>query len=131
LACYQTIEMNPVRAAMVAVPEDCPWSSVHANAFGHPDPLLISQTILEAVATTTAERQSAYRLLLRQSISEEELHDIRAYVQQQRALGSTRFQAAIETALGRCASVRPSGRPLQAHGISTALPHRPANNRDK
>lgn len=37
LACYRYIELNPVRARMVAAPPDYPWSSYDANALGHSD----------------------------------------------------------------------------------------------
>ena len=34
LACYRYIELNPVRASMVADPADYPWTSYQANALG-------------------------------------------------------------------------------------------------
>jgi len=37
LSCYQYIELNPVRAAIVKKPEDYPYSSYHANALGKAD----------------------------------------------------------------------------------------------
>ena len=40
LACSRYIELNPVRAWMVAEPGDHPWSSHGANAVGRVDPLL-------------------------------------------------------------------------------------------
>ncbi len=40
LACSRYIELNPVRAWMVAQPGDHPWSSHGANAAGRVDPLL-------------------------------------------------------------------------------------------
>src|SRR6185437_16387757 len=38
LACCRYIELNPVRAAMVAHPRDYPWSSWPAHAQGAADP---------------------------------------------------------------------------------------------
>lgn len=38
LACYRYIELNPVRAGMVAAPGDYRWSSYHANADGRTEP---------------------------------------------------------------------------------------------
>jgi putative transposase len=46
---------------------------------------------------------------------------IRAYLQQQRAKGSPRFQAAIEVQLGRCATVRPTYRPSSKRDANKAL----------
>ena len=37
LACYRYIELNPVRAGMVAAPDDYPWSSYRAHAEGVAD----------------------------------------------------------------------------------------------
>jgi hypothetical protein len=71
---------------------------------------------------STAARWSialAHRQLIRESISDEDLQTIRRHVQQQRALGSSRFQAAIEAMNGRCASVRPCGRPARIPAQAT------------
>jgi putative transposase len=37
LTCYRYIELNPVRAGMVAHQADYRWSSYHCNALGKPD----------------------------------------------------------------------------------------------
>jgi putative transposase len=56
-------------------------------------------------------RLTAYRGLFERAISDDELADIRAYVQQQKALGSPRFQARIAEQLARKVEVLPRGRP--------------------
>ena len=114
LRCYRYIELNPVRAAMVAAPEDHRWSSYHANALGEIDALVVPHPTYIALATTSDERQQAYRHLVADALSDDELSEIRAYVQQQRALGSNHFQAMIEAELGRCAHTRPAHRPRRA-----------------
>jgi hypothetical protein len=53
----------------------------------------------------------SYQELVADAVSEKQLTEIRAYLQQQRALGSDRFQAMIEVELGRCTRVRPAHRP--------------------
>jgi putative transposase len=40
LACYRYIELNPVRAGMVAAPKGYRWSSYRANAQGAADPVV-------------------------------------------------------------------------------------------
>ena len=40
LSCYQYIELNPVRAAIVKKPEDYPYSSYHTNALGKVDSMV-------------------------------------------------------------------------------------------
>ncbi|OGA64131.1 MAG: hypothetical protein A3G81_01695 [Betaproteobacteria bacterium RIFCSPLOWO2_12_FULL_65_14] len=49
LACYRYIELNPVRAGMVAAPEQYSWSSFAANVRGYEDALITRHTALEAV----------------------------------------------------------------------------------
>jgi hypothetical protein len=38
LRCLRYIELNPVRAGMIALPEHYRWSSVHAHLGKRPDP---------------------------------------------------------------------------------------------
>lgn len=111
LACCRYIELNPVRAAMVRAPGDYRWSSYHSNAMGCADPLVTPHECLVGLGSNAATRASAYRAHVALGIADKQLADIRNYVQQQRALGSERFQAQIELELARCASVRPQGRP--------------------
>ena len=111
LACYRYIELNPVRACMVASPEDYRWSSFHHNANGQDDPLVMHHPDYQALATNTEHRQNAYRELFKHVISQDRLSEIRAYLQQQRVLGPPRFQAHIESILGRRATIQPRGRP--------------------
>ena len=114
LACHRYIELNPVRAAMVARPGDFPWSSHAANVSGKNDPLLRLHPAYLALGPCSDERQRAYRALFDEVLTPEDTDEIRAYIQQQRALGSDRFRAAVERKLGRCASVRPAHRPPAA-----------------
>lgn len=54
------------------------------------------------------ERTDAYRTLLQETLSEDGLHDIRAYLQQQRVLGRDDFCVMVEAKTRRfAASVRP------------------------
>ena len=112
LACHRYIELNPVRAAMVAAPDQYPWSSHLANAHGHDDPRLSLHPVLASLASTREVRQRYYQALFDEVLDEAQMQEIRNYLQQQRALGSTRFQADIEAQLGRCATVRPAHRPI-------------------
>jgi putative transposase len=107
LACCRYIELNPVRAAMVPVPGGYRWSSYHANAHGAGDPVATSHLEYLRLGSKPALRQQAYQTLFDEPLAPERIADIRAYLQQQRALGSQRFQQQIEAMLGRCAQVRP------------------------
>ena len=62
---------------------------------------------------TRSERTAAYRTLLHETLSEDDLHDIRAYLQQQRAIGRDDFRAMVEAKTHRFAGVRPAHRPAR------------------
>lgn len=69
------------------------------------------KSCLTALGTDTAERGNAYKTLLRQALSDDELHAIRAYLQQQRVLGHDAFKAMVEAKTHRFAGIRPPHRP--------------------
>jgi putative transposase len=112
LTCYRYIDLNPVRAAMVATPGEYRWSSYHANADGAGDPLVRFHPEYLRLGPDPAARQQVYRTLFDDVLTPERVTEIRAYLQQQRALGSERFQRQVEAMLGRCAQVRPAHRPV-------------------
>jgi putative transposase len=94
LTCHQYIELNPVRADMVASPADYRWTSHHSNALGRPDPLIQPHPEYLALGTSPEERQAAYRDLFHNAIDADRLAAIRIHLQQQRALGTRGFQKA-------------------------------------
>lgn len=114
LHCYRYIELNPVRARMVADPGDYPWSSFASNALGRPNPLLRPHASYLALGTSLPERCQTYRALVMQGIAEEELDRIRLYLQRQHAFGSDRFRVAIEAQLQRRAGPAKIGRPRKS-----------------
>ena len=54
LACCRYIELNPVRAGMVAHPRDYPWSSWRAHALGAADPLVAPHALYKAAGRHAA-----------------------------------------------------------------------------
>ena len=64
LACTRYIELNPVRAWMVARTADHPWSSHGANAGYRKDPLLVPHPEYLALGTDTHARAAAYRAIV-------------------------------------------------------------------
>ena len=111
LTLCRYIEMNPVRAAMVAAPEDYRWSSVHTHLGRTNDPLITPHPLYLALGPTQESRALAYKDWLATSITTEELTTLRRYIAQQRALGDERFQAMVEKTLNRTAAFRLGGRP--------------------
>ena len=63
LACYRYIELNPVRAAMVAAPGQYRWSSYRVNAEGERDGFIRPHSAYEALCGDERERSAAYREL--------------------------------------------------------------------
>lgn len=114
LTCYRYIELNPMRAAMAAHPSEYQWSSFHFNACGQADPLIIPHAVYLAIDPVPDARRTAYRALFKSAISDDDMADIRVHLQQQKALGDSRFQAHIEALLARNVSVRPRGRPRRS-----------------
>lgn len=111
LCCYRYIELNPVRAGMVAEPGDYRWSSYRANTLGVRDPVIRAHANYIALGENKAMRLAAYRTLVAGAIPDGDLHAIRLNLQRQHALGSDVFRASIEAQLGRRAGPAKVGRP--------------------
>jgi putative transposase len=77
LTCMRYVELNPVRAGLVAQPRDFPWSSHRHHVGRAVDPLIIDHPVYWALGNTPFERQAAYLQLFEQSPSAVELAAIR------------------------------------------------------
>jgi putative transposase len=110
LTCMRYIELNPVRAQMVASPDEFPWSSYSANACGSEDTLVEPHPIYRGLGPSPATRRVAYRQLFGSSIPADEMCNIRDATQHAWALGDTEFRGKI-AALTRRAERLPMGRP--------------------
>jgi putative transposase len=113
LTVCRYIELNPVRAAIVATPEEYRWSSVHAHLNALSDPIHTPHPVYLALDRDDAIRARAYRDWLYEAIDDDELAAIREHLKQQRALGDPCFQAMAEKTLNRSVCVRQQGRPTR------------------
>jgi putative transposase len=111
LACQRYIELNPVRAAMVAHPADYRWSSYRANAQGEFDALITPHEVFRALGLDDAGRQSAYRELFRYELEPGMVDEIRRATNGNFVLGGEHFAEQIAAALGRRVTPGKSGRP--------------------
>jgi putative transposase len=111
LRVYRYIELNPVRAAMVERAEDYRWSSVHSNLGAERDPLVTPHPVFTAFAMGGRGTANPYQAWLQEGIGPGDLAAIRTHLQQERVLGSERFQRMIGETLNRPVAVRPRGRP--------------------
>ncbi len=117
LACHRYIELNPVRASMVALPAAYEWSSHRADTTDIEDARLTVHPVVLALAASPQQRRATYLALFDEVLDAQHVPDLRAYLQQQRAFGSDRFQAVIQAQLRRCAQVRPAHRPMKNKGL--------------
>lgn len=111
LTCYRYIELNPVRAGMVAHPGDYPWSRYRHHRAGRISSLIDDHEVFLRLGPTTEERQYRYRELFRPSLDERDVHDVRRSVSYSMPLGDDRFKAQIESMLGRSVGQVARGRP--------------------
>jgi putative transposase len=111
LLCQRYIELNPVRAGMIADPADYRWSSYRANALGEPNTILTPHPLYLALAADSGERHEAYRALFRTALEDAPLADLRLALNQNQPLGNDRFYAKIEAVTGQRREPRKRGRP--------------------
>ena len=90
LACYRYIELNPVRAGMVAHPHEYRWSSHCANARAQGDGLLAPHPAYLALADSDAPRRIQYRGLFDAVLDPRLVDEIRSATRNGRALGAAR-----------------------------------------
>lgn len=114
LACSRYIDLNPVRAGMVALPQDYPWSSCRGLCGLHHDKLLRPHADWMALGGSDAARAAAYAALVDSALPPDTLAAIRQATNANLALGSERFAAEIAAALGRRVTPGQRGRPRKA-----------------
>ena len=118
LACQRYIELNPVRAGMVAHPADYRWSSYRPNAQGEDSPLVVPHPLYEALGAEPEARRQAYRELFRYELEPGLVDAIRKVTNGNFALGDARFGEQIAQALGRRALPGRSGRPRKVTEVA-------------
>ena len=65
LGCMRYIELNPVRAGIVAQAEDFRWSSYRANALGYTDPIVTPHPLYYALGRSPEARRNVYARFVR------------------------------------------------------------------
>ena len=101
LTVYRYLELNPVRAGMVAHASEYPWSSYQANGLGKPIQLLTPHALYLQLGKTEEECQVAYRSLFRGRLPDRQLSEIREATNKGWVLGDDRFKAQIQIKTGR------------------------------
>jgi putative transposase len=80
LTCMRYVEMNPVRAGIVARPEQYRWSSYAHHAYGTPDPLISEHPLYAALGPGPELRQRAWQAICGQDVRADELESIRVAI---------------------------------------------------
>ncbi len=110
LTCMRYIELNPVRAGMVAQPEDYPWSSYGVNALGQPS-WLTPHDVYLGLGKDTAARNHSYRDLFKLAISKADLHRIRKAAFYCQPVADDPFKRSLEDQFGIKPGYSQRGRP--------------------
>ena len=109
--CQRYIEMNPVRASMVAYPEEYLWSSYQVNGQGKNSDLVTPHTLYLDLGQNDTERQLAYRELFCNELEPEGVDKIRKATNGNFVLGSDKFAKEVSEMLGRRVTPGKTGRP--------------------
>lgn len=123
LGCHRYIELNPVRAGMVAHPGEYRWSSYGANAQGEASALIRPHPLYGALGLTDEERRATYRELFRHELDPGLVDEIRRATHGGLVLGSERFAQEVALLAGRRTQRGKAGRPCKqsAEPMQTAL----------
>jgi putative transposase len=110
LACYRYIELNPVRAGIVAAPGHYTWSSFRANAHGERSSLVTPHDEYRALGRTGGDCQATYRDLFGSQGGPANVEEIRRATRSGYVLGDISFKNQVARVLGRQVEARPAGR---------------------
>ncbi len=108
LACARYVELNPVRAGLVAKAQDWRWSSARAHLEGQDDGL--------ATVRPLRDRVPDWPALLASGLSEDEHSALRRGERTGRPLGAPAFVQDLERRLGRPLAPRAPGRKPKLRG---------------
>jgi putative transposase len=103
------VELNAVRAGLVAGPDQYAWSSFAANTSGADDRLVTPHAVYEHLGRSQKTRQAAYAKGFETPLDEALLARIRDATNKAWVLGDSAFCDEVEERLNRRTSPRPRG----------------------
>ena len=112
LAAARYVELNPVRAGLVALPEQYLWSSARAHLAGRDDALVRVEPMLARVPE--------WRAFLHSGLTAETAAELRKHQSSGRPLGDDAFVERMEQRAGR--SLRPAKRGPKPRGAIATEP---------
>jgi putative transposase len=111
LLCHPYVELNPVRAGLVADLGLHRWSGDRANALGEAEKLVTPQALYLGLGDDEEVRRAAYRELFRIALDARPLGALRLALNQDQPVGNDRFYREIEAMTGQRRELRKRGRP--------------------
>ena len=112
LACMAYIDLNPVRAGLVAHPRDYPWSSFGHYTGQRIDRLITPHALFWELGNTPFAREAAYAQLVLSGISVVQQAALTDAALQGWALGEPDFVADLQKRTARRVSKGSAGRPV-------------------
>lgn len=113
LACMAYMDLNPVRAGLVAEARDYPWSS-HAHYIGlRSDKLVTPPPLFWTLGNTPFAREAAYADLVHAGVSDQQQLALTQSVLSGWALGDADFVADLQKKTPRRVSKTQAGRPIR------------------
>lgn len=119
LACSRYIELNPVRAELVATADHYPWSSCMHHVGSKVDTLVTDHALYWALGNTPFQREAAYKEALSHPLKAEEIEQIRFATNKGWLLGSEEFMQNIAKQTSRRLNPVKKGRPKKSSGKNT------------
>ena len=111
LACCRYVELNPVRAGIVADPKDYRWSSYRSKIGKQKEEWLDFDPCYMGLAGNQKKRAERYREWVNGTILEGEWELIRQSLQRGQLTGSAQFVEEIENKIKKRVEFRGQGRP--------------------
>jgi len=111
LACARYIELNPVRAKLVARPEDYPWSSFRDKIGVCHTSWLDLDPCYQGLGHSAPMRARLYHAFVMAAIPEEEWRLMRQAIQRGQLTGTERFTEEVAAKIGKRIALRGQGRP--------------------
>ena len=109
--CMAYLDLNPVRASLVAEPKDYPWSSYGHYAGLRTDKLISPHPLFWSLGNTPFSREAAYAEMVRAGITADEQVLLTQSLLSGWALGEAGFVANLQSKTGRRVAIGQPGRP--------------------
>ena len=111
MTCSRYIELNPVRAELVSDPAAYSWSSCAHHTGRNSDPYITDHPLFWSLGNTPFEREAAYKALIEQALTVDDMQSLQDATYKGWALGSDQFKARLERQVQRRVQPGKRGRP--------------------